>query len=157
MGASYSSEEEGDDHLARVTKEQVDNVIHKPREEGDGMERPPEAGVISDNNLEDCDKTEKICDIEEAGAETKPDSDKSSAEVNKSISNMASPKKFIEVFYNYKALLVDCFRMWASQFLSGILASMLRGLRSALAPKHQGRARVGLRSALALEPFPWDH
>ena len=100
MGVSYSSEEEGGDDMARVT-EQLDNVIHKPREEGDGMERPPKAGVLSD---EDCDKSEKKCDIEEAGAEQKADSDKSSKEANKSISNMASPQRFIEVFYKYKVI-----------------------------------------------------
>ena len=105
MGVSYSSEEEGGDDMARVT-EQLDNVIHKPREEGDGMERPPEAGVLSDNNSEDCDKSEKKCDIEEAGAEHKADSDKSSQEGNKSISNMASPQRFIEVFYKSKVILL---------------------------------------------------
>ena len=102
MGVSYSSEEEGGDPVARVT-EQLDNVIHKPREEGDGMERPPVAGVLSDNNSEDCDKSEK-CDIEEAGAEQKPDSDKSSIEANQSINNMNSPQKFIEVFYKSKVI-----------------------------------------------------
>ena len=105
MGVSYSSEEEGGDDMARVT-EQLDNVIHKPREEGDGMERPPEAGVLSDNNSEDCDKSEKKCDIEEAGAEQKADSDKSCKESNKSISNMASPQRFIEVFYKSKVILL---------------------------------------------------
>ena len=73
MGASYSSEEEGGEEVAGgvtkniVSEEHEDNVIHKPREEGDGMERPPEAAVTSDNNLEDCDNTENKCDNNEAG------------------------------------------------------------------------------------------
>ena len=73
MGASYSSEEEGGEEVAGgvtkniVSEEHEDNVIHKPREEGDGMERPPEAAVTSDNNLEDCDNTENKCDNNERG------------------------------------------------------------------------------------------
>ena len=118
MGASYSSEEEGGDEMAGgVTKNIVsdkleDNVIHKPREEGDGMERPPVAGVLSDNNSEDCDKSEK-CDIAEAGAEQKPDSDKSGIEANQSINNMNSPQKFIEEFYKGlpKSIFLICWTM----------------------------------------------
>ena len=103
MGASYSSEEEGGDDMAggvtktSVTEEQGDSVTH--REEGDGMERPPEAAVISDNNPEDCDNSDKKCDknVMEAGGEQKLDSDKSNEEANKSVNSVASPTKFIEV------------------------------------------------------------
>ena len=105
MGASYSSEEDGGDEMAggvtkrSVTEEQVDNVTIKMREEGDGMERPPEAAVISDNNTEDCDNSDKKCDknVEEPGGGQKLDSDKSNEEANKSVSSAASPTKFIEV------------------------------------------------------------
>ena len=68
MGASYSSEEDGGDEMAggvnkrSVIEEQVNNVTIKMREEGDGMERPPEAALISDNNTEDCDNSDKKCD-----------------------------------------------------------------------------------------------
>lgn len=104
MGASYSSEEEGGDDMAggvtktSVTEEQGDSVTH--REEGDGMERPPEAAVISDNNPEDCDNSDKKCDknVMEAGGEQKLDSDKSNEEANKSVNSVASPTKFIEVY-----------------------------------------------------------
>ena len=107
MGASYSSEEEGGDDVAGgvtkniVSEEIEDNVIHKPREEGDGMERPPEAAVTSDNNPEDCDNTENKCD-NEAGGEQKQDSDKSNEEDNKIVTSVASPRKFIEVNLNIR-------------------------------------------------------
>lgn len=105
MGASYSSEEDGGDDMAggsnkrSVIEEQVESVTIKMREEGDGMERPPEAAVISDNNTEDCDNSDKKCDknVMEAGGEQKLDSDKSNEEANKSVSSAASPTKFIEV------------------------------------------------------------
>ena len=120
MGASYSSEEEGGDEMAggvtkrSVIEEQVDNVTIKTREEGDGMERPPEAAVISDNNTEDCDNSDKKCDknVKEAGDEQKLDSDKSNEEANKSVnSSVASPTKFIEVKIHknkHCGVLVSC-------------------------------------------------
>ena len=86
-----------------VSEKHEDNVIHKPREEGDGMERPPEAAVTSDNNPEDCDNTENKCDINEAGGEQKTDSDMSNEEASKIVTSVASPRKFIEVNLNIQS------------------------------------------------------
>ena len=45
MGASYSSDEEGGEETniksRSLTEDQGESVIHKPREEGNGMERLP--------------------------------------------------------------------------------------------------------------------
>ena len=63
------------------------------------MERPPEAAVISDNNTEECDNSDKKCDknVLEPGGEQILDSDKSNEEANKSMGSVASPTKFIGV------------------------------------------------------------
>ena len=91
MGTSYSSEEEAGEDIRSVSDQMVENVRHKTREEGDGMERPPQAAATSDSTAENHDKNA------EAGEKPTLERSEDTEQANESVSSVNSPSKFVEV------------------------------------------------------------